>query len=165
MRTFAEIGVNVIKCQNRQTCDRLKEIQYKINAILYPLPKRVASKRAICRLREQLITYGKELSAISCPNIAEPKRQEIIAIIREMCRNLGAQLKNEMDISQDEANRVFRYQVSQYIKKRSSTMTDNDIIMMLEQNKELAEDYPNPTSKFLDMQNELLEELNKKYKI
>lgn len=165
MKTFEALGISIIKCQNKQTCDSLKDLQYDMNKVLYPLTKRIASKKAINRLRNCLISKGKKITELSCPASAEAKKKEILNNVKSMCISLGEQLKIEEDISQDEANKVFRYQIAQYIKQKAQDLSNEEILKLLEQNKEISEDYPNPTVKFVEMQNELLERLKERYRI
>lgn len=165
MKSFEQIGIHIIKCQSKHTNESLKSLQYKANEILFPLPKRVASKKALERLLAKLITIGKDISNLDCPTNVTDKRSEILEQIRSMCINVKQQLKQSEDITQEEADRVFRYQTSQYLKKKDTTLDESNILNLLQQNKELSEDYPNPTIKFLDMQKELIQELCNRYSI
>lgn len=159
MKRGEELQIKPIRCENKQGNDCLKQYVYSLNDILFPLSKRYISSGARNRLMTKLTHICKELSTTEVPPNCLPKKNEIL----DKCRTMYKALRNyESDDNEYQRQSVVKYQLSQYLKNKPQD--DEEILKTLNSNKEIAEDY-GTTPAFIKMQEELLQNIEHKYKI
>lgn len=167
MKKINEIGVSIIKCKNKQGTDNLKELHYKINDLLYKNANTYAIKSIAIYIEKQLVEYGIELNNLQVPDSAKAKKNEILAALRDMVINLRKYLA-EYNVNPNEekqaATAILKYRLSNYIKSKQ-TLTTDQIIALLEENKTIYDLLQVEYEPFRKMQDELIQILNKKFEI
>lgn len=154
-----EIDIRPIKCINKESNECLTDYVYRLNGILYPLTKRYITNKAKERLLGQLKEICTELSSTDFPARCKPKKEEIL----EKCRDIYGNVRIYVsDDNPTQCQAVVKYATSQYL--RNKPQDDEDILKMLQANKQIAEDYGSNTA-FKKMQDELINMINTKYKI
>lgn len=167
MKKFNEIGIAIIKCQNKTGSDSIKTIHYKINDLLYKNNNTYALKPLVEYIEKQLIEYGKELNNLQVPDSAKPKQKELLQALKAMILNLRKYIA-EYNVTPEEekqaATAIMKFRLSTYIKNKS-LLTTNEILSLLEENKTIYDLLNVNYQPFQKMQDELLEILNKKFVI
>lgn len=154
-----EIGIKPIKCENKVGNDCLKDYLYKLNDLFFPMAKRYISSKAKTRLMTALKDVCVQLSTTEFPNACIPKKNEILNKCRVMYKNLS---EYESDDNESQMCAVIKYKTSMYLKNKPEE--DEDILKVMRENKEIAEDY-GTNKAFIQMQQELITKLSEKYKI
>lgn len=152
-----EIGIKPIKCENKVGNDCLKDYLYKLNDLFFPMAKRYISSKAKTRLMAALKDVCVQLSTTELPNACMPKKNEILNKCRVMYKNLS---EYESDDNESQMCAVIKYKTSMYLKNKPEE--DEDILKVMRENKEIAEDY-GTNKAFIQMQQELITKLSEKY--
>lgn len=167
MKKFNEIGIAIIKCQNKTGADNLKEVHYKINGYIYKYFNMYAIKSLVRNLYSKLIECGKELKDLQVPQSAQSKKDEILQQLRTMCRSLDNYINTETYTEEDKNNAILatlKYKVSNYLRNKP-LLTENEILSLLEENKTIYDLLNVNYQPFQKMQDELIQMLIDKYKI
>ena len=95
------------------------------------------------------------------------KQNEILQKLRTICTNLNTYILDYQETDESEINAshsLQKYQLGKYIKNKDK-LTTEEILTLLNENKELYEDLKEDTvlQSFTKMQNELIERFNKFY--
>lgn len=169
MQTFKELGISIIKCENKQGNDKIKEIHYRINELLFKYQMRYAMWGLASFLEKKLTEFGIELAAVETTEAARAKKNEILTILRKYVRVLKQYTDvNGIDATEENkaATAIQKYSVSNYLKNKE-TLSTEQIITILEDNKELYDNaiknYIIPS--FKKMNDELIEMFKKRYAI
>lgn len=153
-----EIGIKPIKCENKVGNDCLKDYLYKLNDLFFPMAKRYISSKAKTRLMTALKDVCVQLSTTEFPNACIPKKNEILNKCRVMYKNLS---EYESDNNESQMCAVIKYKTSMYLKNKPEE--DEDILKVMRENKEIAEDY-GTNKAFIQMQQELITKLSENTK-
>jgi len=168
-----EIGVQFIKTEAKTGCDSIKELHYKANDVIVRYQKQTLSKEAAERLLNSLIEIGKELKAANCPKSATDKKDEILTQLRNMCNSLKTYIASEPDTDVQKHIQVLKYRVARSLHNLENQLNSTEeIIKMLEHNKEAYDDYYNEEvgekyniKALQDINKELLNKLCDRYEI
>lgn len=89
-----QLGLAPIKAENKEGTDRLKDLHYRINDILYPNAGRYIDQALAHKLYQDLCGLGVELDKLEVPERARAKKTEILGKLRTICSNLKEYRKN-----------------------------------------------------------------------
>lgn len=161
MKNLKELGIEVIVLKMDKS-DRIKEIQYSINEMIFKYEHTYLFKSEAIELKELLLMYGIELKDNTTPSGTTLK-----SILRAYIKSLDTyiiQYKEDHNIIQ----KMINYHISRYVKdKHTDKLTVSRMIKHLDcwkRFKDNVEDTVNLNLKnFNDMQRELLTKLVKHY--
>lgn len=170
MKKFEEIGLTFCKPVNKEGNDKIKTVLYSINDVVYNYAKKYADPSTCYLIIKDLTTLGVELKNTECTAKVLPKKNEVLAYLRDAIIKLKAYASSnplsEADIPQVQA--TTKYFLSQYLKaKEENTLTDDKIIIMLQEHKRIKDNMVTPLeleiSSFSKIPEELIGFLSKKY--
>jgi hypothetical protein len=176
------IGMSCIKCNNKPTSDKLKDIHYKINDALFKYSKKYAFKYYLNSLQNELIPLFKQLTDLDVANSFLPKKNEILQVGRDIIKKIRAQIKlNDMSNLNKAITESLNYNMYQYVKSKDNlnNMSIQSVLDILDSNKNLLlaiKDYINDDTVNTDisdvvkskidnlskLQSQLVEYLNKR---
>ena len=129
--------INVISCQNKETNEEIKTIQYEINSLIFNRLKHRINDSSNKYLQEKLIQKGIELNNLKVTEKFVPKQQEILEKLRNIIRILKKNiLQNEEYYGESEQ----KYLVYFYLKDKNG-ISINQAFNYLIKIKELEEEY------------------------
>jgi hypothetical protein len=83
-----QLGITPIKCEQKEGTDKLKDLHYRINDILYSNSGKYIDKALAQSLYGDLCGLGVELDALEVPERARAKKTELLGKLRTVCMNL-----------------------------------------------------------------------------
>lgn len=89
-----QLGLTPIKAENKEGTDKLKDLHYRINDILYVNAGRYIDQALAQSLYKDLCGLGVELDALEVPERARAKKTEILGKLRTICTNLKSYRKD-----------------------------------------------------------------------
>ncbi len=174
MKKGQEIGLEVIKTENREGSTVIRGIHEKINEVLYPCKYRYISPSMTQRILNKLIELGKQLNDAEINDKAKAKKEELLEATRERVKSLKEYAKTypemtDSDISQVQA--TLKFQLAQYLKAKGDGGLD--VQKLLRENKQIWDEMYLPcpshdrvqTTDFVKMQDELINMLTKTYRL
>lgn len=169
MKRFEEIEITILKdFVQKQNSEDLRILLYEVNAILFKKQKQYALRSTAERLRLDLIEYGKKIKDTEVKKKEHlQKKNEMLLKLRMLCIKLQHYINNYTGTAEEEntaSASLQKFQLGKYIKNKDK-LTTEEIISLLKENKEIAEDSREVLPKFKKMQEELLAMLGNKYKI
>lgn len=153
------IGMSCIKCNNKPTTDKLKDIHYKINDALFKYSKRYAFKYYLNSLQNELIPLFKQLTDLDVANSFLPKKNEILQVGRDIIKKIRAQIKlNDMTELYKAITESLNYNMYQYVKAKDNlnNMSIQSVLDILDSNKNLLlaiKDYSDDPTVNVNMSN------------
>lgn len=91
-----DLGMVVIKCDNREGTESIKTIHHKINDYFYKYAYRYIDPKLAGQLYDKLVALGKELNDLKVPDKAMAKKNEILTKLRPVCKGLGELRKTSL---------------------------------------------------------------------
>ena len=91
-----DLGMVVIKCDNREGTDAIKTIHHNINDYFYKYAYRYIDPKLAGQLYDKLVALGKELNDLKVPDKALTKKNEILTKLRPVCKELGELRKTSL---------------------------------------------------------------------
>lgn len=88
MKRGIDLGLTVIKCQNKTGSDNLKDVHHRVNAVLYNNTYRYIDQKLANKIYDDLCELGKELSGLKVPETARAKKEELLSELRKRCSTL-----------------------------------------------------------------------------
>lgn len=164
MKRLTDLNIGIIKAKNKEGNDKIKEIHYRLNELIYDYNFKYVTTTIQSKLYEEFIKAGMELKEIDNPK-AKPKAEEIQAILRTYCKTLKTYMSDN-DKSQIQA--AINYFVREYINDKDNIKGNIDkAVEYLYKAKRTAEDYLDPNNvmglnltKFDEAIKEILREVN-----
>ena len=139
LQTGKQLGLTPIKCTNKEGTDKLKEIHYAVNDILYKASGRYIFQRQADSIYKQLCEYGKQLAALDVSDKASPKKEELLSKLRVICNSLNVYRKQSQTSEDIESmQKAVGWFLHRYIEARD-TMTDIQALEFLKETKELSD--------------------------
>lgn len=160
-----------IKCENKTTSDKLKQLHYQINDVLFKYKKRYAFKYYVDNLYKELLPLFKELKDLDVPQTSIPKKEEILSIGRYIFKILKNYTEDNSNIESAIENSL-KYEMSNFVKTKANLykLPIQNYIDLLTANKTLfdclipyktiIDNNPNLKSKFenhIKLQKQLIE--------
>lgn len=170
LQTGKLLGLTPIKCESKTGTDKLKELHYAVNAILYKASGRYIFQRQAENLYRELCEYGKQLASLEVPDKAKPKKEELLSKLRVICNSLNVYRKQSQNSEDIEGmQRALNWFLHRYIEVKDN-ITDEQALELLKESKELSDAvYPWEESLKLSNMNkanrELLSFITTKYQI
>jgi len=170
MKQGNEIGLAPISCKNKEGCEALKALHFRVNDILYAHTYRYIFPATAARLLDSLTSLGVELKDLQVPDKARAKKDEILNALRTICRNLKEYIHIPITEEDNEAmQKAVNLQIHKCIKAKPSLTPEKTLELLLE-NKQLASDAARywqnlKTVSFIKIQNELTQILTKEVTI
>lgn len=165
MKKYSDIeNFKCVSCGKLPSSDKLKELHYRINQIIYNNSKTPIHPTITKTLENELIAIGVELSYINDYRCRE-KKQKLI----DACRSIILDLRHfscdlsDADIEEIEST-IQRYKVSMYIQVKGK-LTEEIALKMIKENRRLADMFTTIIPNFKVMQQELLQWLNGRFVI
>lgn len=117
MKVGKEIGLLPIRLENKIGCEELRKIHFKINDLLYDHCTRLISYDCASILSDAFCEIGIELKALEVPNKAEPKKNELLAKLREKVLLLR-KYKNSTDsiATKTDNSRIYKRCLAKYMR-------------------------------------------------
>lgn len=141
MIVFGRDLVSVIKCENREGCDSLKELHFKVNDILFVLNGKLLFKPTASKAYNELVELGKTVKDLEVPDKAKPKKEEILAQLRDRCQKLRNYIFNYKEEESDvpAMQKAVNFWMHQFIEAKEKNEIYNPIklISLLGLQKEL----------------------------
>lgn len=175
MRKFKEIeGFKYIKCEAKVGTDKLKELHYKANDIIFKYNMQFAFPRNV-EIAEQLLKeVFVEIKDLDVNEKAQAKKDEILKLGRVLVSNLIEYRKlfkyDESCVAAIEG--MCKYRLSDYLKKKDS-LTIADGVSLLIDNQTLNQivgdvsdnlNIKPQVKAFIKMQDEIIEIISKQLK-
>lgn len=176
MLKLIEIVGKPITCSNREGTEKIKDIHYKINDIIFHWNYRYISPEDARQIYAELCEYGKALKDLETPDKAKPKQNEILTKLRGICQNLKVYAETYVLGTSEDLNHVnatTRFLLSEYLKARNNNeLTPQKILELLEDHKRIRTNMIEPLSKkynmsfnqaFTNLPEELIDTLRSRY--
>lgn len=90
-----DVGVSVIKCQNREGTEQLKKLHYDVNDILFKWRGKYMFQADAEQVFTELCNAGKEINALVVPEKAAAKKMELLTALRNICTTLRGYCREE----------------------------------------------------------------------
>lgn len=175
MKKFKEIeGFTSIKCEAKVGTDKLKELHYKANDIIFKYNMQYAFPRNV-KIAEQLLTeVFIEIKDLNVNEKAQAKKDEILKLGRVIVTNLIAYRKqfkyDESCVTAIEG--MCKYRLSDYLKKKDTLMItegvsllrDNQILNQIVGDVSANLNIKPQVKAFIKMQDEIIEIISKQLK-
>ena len=131
------LGLTPIKCEAKEGTDKLKEIHYQINDVLYKNSGKYIFQHHAERLYDQLCDYGKRLASLEVPDRAAQKKSELLSKLRTVCNSLKV-YKKQTQTSEDvkDMQSAVNWLLHRCIEAKDN-ITDEQVIDFLKEIKEL----------------------------
>lgn len=132
------LGLTPIKCEAKEGTDKLKEIHYQINDVLYKNSGKYIFQQHAERLYDQLCDYGKRLASLEVPDRAAQKKSELLTKLRTVCNSLKV-YKKQAQTSEDvkEMQSAINWLLHRFIEAKDN-ITDEQALELLKETKELS---------------------------
>lgn len=134
-----QLGLVPIKCDNREGTDKLKELHYRINDILYTNSGKYIDRELADSIYTDLCELGKAVDGLEVPDRAKAKKSEILSKLRIICKGLKEYKKEYQTI--DDAplmQKAINWFIHQYIDaKQNDKLTDELAVSMVKESKRL----------------------------
>ena len=85
MKRGIDLGLTIIKCQNKTGSDNLKDVHHRVNAVFYDNTYRYIDQKLACKIYDDLCELGKELNNLKVPESARAKKDELLGELRKRC--------------------------------------------------------------------------------
>lgn len=133
------LGLSPIKTENKEGTDKLKEIHYQINDVLYKNSGKYIFQHHAERLYDQLCDYGKRLASLEVPDRAAQKKSELLSKLRTICNSLKV-YKKQTQTSEDvkEMQSAVNWLLHRFIEAKDN-ITDEQALELLKETKELSD--------------------------
>lgn len=156
--TLNDMGIAPIKCQNKASDEKVKDLHYAINDLIYKYRFCLISGPMAKYLTSKLSEYRKDLREL----YANEKGQ-----IREKVAELGKRVSEYINTlntynpgeSETDNARVLKKRVAEYVKVKD-TMDFNSTLQFAKDNWILNRKYHAEIPSFVKMQKELVQNLN-----
>lgn len=133
------LNVTPIKCEAKEGTDKLKEIHYRINDLLYANSGKYLFQRQAEKLYQDLCALGKELSLLQVPDRASAKKAELLTKLRVVCNSLNVYRKQQQTSEDlDAMQRCLNWYTHRYIEARDN-LTPEKALELLMESKELRD--------------------------
>lgn len=131
------LGLSPIKTEHKEGTDKLKEIHFQVNEVLYQNSGKHIFQHHAERLYNQLCDYGKRLASLEVPDKANPKKSELLSKLRTICNSLKV-YKKQAQTSEDvkEMQAAVNFLLHRFIEVKDN-ITDEQVIDFLKEIKEL----------------------------
>ena len=136
-----QLGLTPIKAENKEGTDKLKELHYRINDILYANAGKYIDQALAHSLYKDLCGLGVELDALQVPDRAKPKKTEILSKLRTVCTNLKDYRKNTQTIEDAPLmQKAVNWTVHLCIEARDKgELTSDKVLELLKETKRVYE--------------------------
>lgn len=115
-------AVDIISCQNKIGTDKLKEMHYKANAILFQLKNSYIMRNRTIRCGKALKEIADIIKSLEATDKAKAKKQEVINAIDNALTYLRSIRKQEP--SADDVQKTINFEVSQYLRNKPQSLMD-----------------------------------------
>ena len=164
------LGITPIKCEAKEGTDKIKEIHYAVNDILYENSGKYIFQPMAERIYNQLCDYGKQLASLQVPDRANAKKSELLSKLRTVCNSLKV-YKGQNQTSEDlkEMQAAINWLLHRFIEAKP-TLTPEQALKFLKETKEMR-DYVFPwdedlkTGNLVKMNTQLINFITEKYSI
>lgn len=170
MKRGIDLGITIIKCDNREGTETLREVHHNINGILYQNTYRYIDPKLAGSMYDRLVALGKKLNETSVPEKARPKKEELLSKLRTICKTLGEERKKVLGLDDvPQMQKAINGYLHTYITAKTENRLDDDtVLMLLEESKRLYDTYYNwaeslKTDTLIQSNSELLSIFEKKY--
>ena len=131
------LGLVPIKAENREGTDKLKELHVHANDILFQNRFKYIFKRDADHIYTELCTCGKDLAGLEVPDRAKPKKEELLAKLRQICNSLNVYRKQDQTFEDvDKMDKAIGYFTHKFIEIKDS-ITFEKATELLKESKEL----------------------------
>ena len=138
MKTGKELGLEIIKCQNKTGTDALRQLHHEINEVLYRNTYRYINQALANDMYNTLCGYGKTLGETEVPASAKPKRDELLSELRKRCLALRDYRKLTNTAEEvPQMQKVVNYFVHQCIKAKEDGLTTEKALELLKESKRI----------------------------
>lgn len=122
MKTLNDIGIRVIKTENRKGDDVIRKIQGDINTVIFKFLYKPITKIACEKLMEEISRAGKTLREHEEKDIYTPRKTEVLCSLRADYRLLKDYYENGDIIptadDEDIIRKQFNYVIADYLKDK-----------------------------------------------
>lgn len=172
MKKGIDLGLTIIKCQNKSGTDSLKELHHQVNDVFFPNTYRYIDHKLANRMYDELCVLGKKLSDLRVPESAAAKKAELLTELRKRCKILKEykEISNTVeDVPQMQSN--LNWFVHTYIDaKKNDNIKPQEVLDLLVESRRLWDAF-SPfeqhlrTDHFIKANGELLRWFESKYSI
>lgn len=124
MNTLVELGVRLIKCENRKSDDKIRRIQEEANHLLYKYQRKPITRIVCEMLMKSLKDYGTELKNHTEKDIYTPRKTEVLSMLRVNYSILKEYHDNPLIIpTKEDKERIrkeFNYIIGDYINDKKN---------------------------------------------
>lgn len=138
MKNGKELGLEVIKCQNKQGSEGIRKIHEEINDVLYPNTYKYIDQELAIDMYTKLCDCGKRLSELKVPEGALAKKKELLSELRKRCMVLK-DYKNIQNTVEDtpQMQKVVNFFLHQWIEQKNKQLTSEIILKYLKESKRI----------------------------
>lgn len=167
-----DLGMVVLKCENREGTESIKTIHHNINDYFYKYAYRYIDPKLAGQLYNELVKLGKELNELKVPDKAVAKKNEILAKLRPVCKELG-ELKKTSLTSEDVPlmQKAINSFLHNFITEKEKGEIPTDVVLeLLDEAKRLYDTYwvfaeHLKTDTLVNAHGQLFDMLEKRYSI
>lgn len=156
--TLDELGITPIKCQNKASNDKVKDLHYGINDLIYKYRFCLISPSMARYLTSKLSEYRKDLRALYSSENG-PIRDKVAELGKRVSEYINTLNTYNPGESETDNARVLKKRVAEYVKVKD-TMDFNSTLQFARDNWMLNRRYHAEVPSFKKMQRELIENLN-----
>lgn len=170
-----DIGLSPIKTNSKEGNEKIKDLHYKINEVLYNNNRSYITPAWGKQVEDKLLKLGGELGELECDGKTIAKKEEILGQLRKIVISLRKYMREFKfeDGDKDILQKVVNYSVRNYIVEKEKGELDNGtIISMLSNQMDILDYYLRPypdkdinIKSFKSMNHELLDMLSTRFAI
>lgn len=172
MKKGNELGIKVIKCENREGTDKLKALHYQINDILYKNTGKYIDQKLAYSLYTDLCGLGVQLDELEVPERAREKKKELLGKLRSICMTLKEYRKQPLTMEDVPLmQKALNWFIHEYIEdKKDDNIKPEKVLELLVESRRLwdafcAYEQHLKTDTFIKVNGELVRWFDSKYGI
>ena len=172
LRKGTEIGIKPIKCEAKEGTDKLKDLHYRINDILYKNAGKYIDTKLANALYSDLCALGVELDELEVPERAREKKKELLGKLRTVCMSLKDYRKVPMTAEDVPLmQKALNFFIHLYIEaKQNDNIKPQEVLDLLVESRRLWDAYlpfieSLRTDMFIKANTELVNWFDSKYSI
>lgn len=169
-----------IKTTAKISSEKLSDFQHEANDLIYKNNLSFISPATASTLYDKFVSLGQELKDLQVTDKQNPKKQEILAGLRDNCRNLKIYKSAKLSVSDvPDCQAQMKYQLYKYLEaKRNNTITLSLAFEFLKANKDIYDNMVLPllaiapdsistreVKNFTDINHELLTIIYNRYEL
>lgn len=134
-----DINLKPLKCVHKEGSEKLRDLHYKINAVLYLASGKFIDQKLANTLYTDLCALGVELDELDVPETARPKKIELLGKLREVCLSLKTYRKQPQTAADAEnMQKAINWYIANYIKsKKEDSFTPAVALEFLKESRRL----------------------------